>query len=120
MAKLIVRITDFFWTGHERTLTAKKNVAVSLLVKGGAILVLLVTVPMAIHYVNSMQYGVWLTLSSLFTWFSLFDIGFGNGLKNKLTEALTKGDEKLARCYISTTYIAVMVVSAGSSGAFSC
>jgi len=118
MAKLIVRITDFFSTGHERTITAKKNVAVSLLVKGGAVLVLLVTVPMAIRYVNSMQYGVWLTLSSLFTWFSLFDIGFGNGLKNKLTEALTRGDEQLARSYISTTYVAVIVVSAGLFGIF--
>ncbi len=118
MAKLIARITDFFSTGHERTLAAKKNVVVSLFVKGAAILVLLVTVPMAIHYVNSMQYGVWLTLSSLFTWFSLFDIGFGNGLKNKLTEALAKGDEKLARSYISTTYVSVMIVGAGLFGVF--
>ncbi len=68
---------------------------------------------MAIRYVNSTQYGVWLTLSSLFTWFSLFDIGFGNGLKNKLTEALAKGDDQLARAYISTTYVAVTVISAG-------
>lgn len=118
MAKLITQIKDFFSKGHERTLTAKRNVVVSLFVKGGAILVLLVTVPMAIHYVNSMQYGVWLTLSSLFTWFSLFDVGFGNGLKNKLTEALAKGDDRLARSYISTTYLAVIVVSAGLFGIF--
>jgi len=118
MAKLIIWVKDFFSKGHERTLAAKKNVVISFLLKGAAILVSLLNVPMAIRYVNPTQYGVWLTLSSLFTWFSLFDVGFGNGLKNKLTEALARGDEKLARSYISTTYVAVMIISATLFGFF--
>ena len=113
MVRLITFIQDFFTRGHERTLSAKKNVAISLLLKGISIIVTLLNVPLAIRYVDPMQYGVWLTLSSMFTWFSLFDIGFGNGLKNKLTEALAKGDDTLARAYISTTYVAVTVISAG-------
>jgi len=111
MIKLASFIQNFFTRGHERTLTAKKNVAVSLLLKGLSIIISLLNVPLAIRYVNAAQYGVWLTLSAMFTWFSLFDIGFGNGLKNKLTEALAKGDEALARAYISTTYVAVMMIS---------
>lgn len=118
MDRLITYIHHFFTKGHERTLLIKKNVVVSLLLKGASILVSLLNVPLAIRYVNSTQYGVWLTLSSMFTWFTLFDIGFGNGLKNKLTEALAKGNDSLARAYVSTTYVAVMVISASLFGIF--
>jgi O-antigen/teichoic acid export membrane protein len=110
MERLITFIQHFFTSGHERTRKVKKNVAVSFFLKGASILVSLLSVPLAIRYVNTMQYGVWLTLSAMFTWFTLFDIGFGNGLRNKLTEALAKGDEKLARAYVSTTYVAVVVI----------
>ena len=112
MERMITFVREFFTSGHERTRKVKKNVIVSLFLKGVSIIASLLTVPLAIRYVNTMQYGVWLTLSSMFTWFTLFDIGFGNGLKNKLTEALAKGDDKLARAYVSTTYLAVLVVSA--------
>jgi O-antigen/teichoic acid export membrane protein len=118
MDRLVSFIQNFFTRGHERTLTAKKNIAISLLLKGFSIVVSLLNVPLAIHYVNSTQYGVWLTLSSMFIWFTLFDIGFGNGLKNKLTEALANGDEALARAYVSTTYVAVMVISGVLFGIF--
>jgi len=111
MTRLVHLVRNFFSDGHERTLKARKNVVYSLLFKGLAMALALLNVPLAIHYVNSTQYGIWLTLSSLFTWFSMFDIGFGNGLKNKLTEALSKRDIKLARAYISTTYAAVTVIS---------
>ena len=112
MDRLITYIQHFFTRGHERTQTIKKNVVVSFLLKGASVLVSLLNVPLAIRYVDSMQYGVWLTLSAMFTWFTLFDIGFGNGLKNKLTEALAKGDDTRARAYVSTTYFAVAVISA--------
>lgn len=118
MDRLVGLIQNFFTKGHERTLTAKKNVAVSLLLKGFSIIVSLLNVPLAIHYVDSTQYGVWLTLSSMFTWFTLFDVGFGNGLKNKLTQALAEGNDTLARAYVSTTYVAVAVISGVLFGIF--
>ena len=40
-----------------------------------------------------MVYG--LTLSSIIGWFAFFDIGFGNGLRNKFAEAIAKGDHQL-------------------------
>lgn len=41
-----------------------------------------------------------------------FDLGLGNGLRNKLAEALAKNDNELARTYISTSY-AIMSITIG-------
>jgi len=58
-----------------------------------------------------LQYGIWLTLSSVIVWFSFFDVGFGQGLKNKLIEAITAGDNELAKTYVSTTFFSVAIIS---------
>jgi O-antigen/teichoic acid export membrane protein len=118
MGKVISLVKGFFSEGHERTIKAKKNVVFSFFIRAASILVSLLNVPLAIRYVNSTQYGVWLTLSALFIWFSLFDIGFGNGLKNRLTEALAQGDRKLARTYVSTSYFFVTLISLALFGLF--
>lgn len=67
-------------------------------------------VPLTIDYVNPTQYGIWLTLSSIIGWLSFFDIGFGNGLRNKLAESIAKGKHHLARIYVSTTYAILSII----------
>jgi O-antigen/teichoic acid export membrane protein len=64
--------------GQSRSIDAKKNIVTSFVIKGINVLINLALVPLTIKYVNSTQYGIWLTLSSIITWFSFFDIGFGN------------------------------------------
>jgi O-antigen/teichoic acid export membrane protein len=109
---LVLSVKNFFSKGHERTVLAKKNIIASLLVKGGSILVGLALVPLTIHYVNATQYGIWLTLSSLIGWFSFFDVGLGNGLKNKLAEANALGNIEDGRKYVSTSYAMLIIISA--------
>ncbi|MCX2473181.1 oligosaccharide flippase family protein [Pedobacter sp. MC2016-05] len=104
-------IKAFFGQGDARTLIVKKNVALSFLFKGGSILISLVLVPLTINYISPIQYGIWLTLSSLIGWFGFFDIGLGNGLRNKLSEAISKGDTFLAKSYVSTTYAFMCIIS---------
>ena len=77
------------------------------------ILTALLIVPMTINYVNSTQYGIWLTLSSIIGWVSFFDLGLGNGLRNRFAEAKAKGDTVLARQYVSTTYLINIIISVG-------
>ncbi len=101
----------FFNNGSERSFQVKKNIYISFLAKGGTIVLNLALVPLTIDYVNPVQYGVWLTLSSIIAWFGFFDIGLGNGLRNKLTEAITIGDHQLGRKYISTTYLVLTFIS---------
>lgn len=101
----------FFSQGHSRSLTVKKNIFYSFLIKGGSIIISLLLIPMTIRFVNDTQYGLWLTLSSIIGWFNFFDIGLGNGLKTKLTEAISKEDYKQGKTYVSTTYAMLGILS---------
>jgi len=105
-------ILNFFTKGNQRSLKAKKNIVFSFLIKGLSIGITLVLVPLTIDYVNPTKYGIWLTLSSIIGWLGFFDIGFGNGLRNKLAEALAQRKHKLARIYISTTYAILSIIVA--------
>lgn len=86
----------------ERTRKAAKNILASILFKGGSILISLSLVPLTLSYLNDYEYGVWLTLSSILSWVYILDIGLGNGLRNKLAEALALNKLKLAKVYVST------------------
>lgn len=68
---------------------------------------------MTLSYLNPYEYGIWLTLSSILTWVYIFDIGLGNGLRNKLTEALALNKLKLARIYVSTAFCSLLILVAG-------
>jgi len=97
-------IYQFLNKGHHRSVRAKKNIVKSVLLKGGSVGISLALIPLTINYVNPTQYGIWLTLSSVIAWAAFFDIGLGNGLKNKLATAIALEDYSTARSYISTTY----------------
>jgi len=103
-------LTDFFTKGHERSIKAKKNIVAISIIKGFSIAIILILVPLTIHYINPTQYGIWLTLSSIVGWFSFFDIGLGNGLRNKFAESVSVGNIKLARIYVSTTYAVLAII----------
>ena len=96
--------------GHQRSIKAKKNIATSFLIKGVSIAISLVLVPLTVNYVNATQYGIWLTLSSIIGWFSFFDIGLTQGLRNKFAEAKAKGNDQLAQTYVSTTYAILVII----------
>lgn len=98
--------------GHERSVSAKKNILASLIIKGLSILISLILVPLTIHYLNPTRYGIWLTLSSIVGWLGFFDIGFGNGLRNKFAESVALGKYELARIYVSTTYAILSIIIA--------
>ncbi|MFA6540450.1 MAG: MATE family efflux transporter [Bacteroidota bacterium] len=93
-----------FFSGHVRTVKIKKNILAMLILRGMSIVFGFLLVPMTLHYLNPTNYGIWLTLTSVIGWFSFFDIGLGNGLRNKFAVAIAQGDILLARMYVSTTY----------------
>ena len=105
-------ITRFLTQGHERSLRAKKNIIKSVFIKGGSVIISLMLIPLTINYVNPTQYGIWLTLSSIITWAALFDMGLGNGLKNKLAEVVALNDTSKAKSYVSSTYAILIIISA--------
>lgn len=95
-----------------RSKRAAQNIGISLLIKGGSILISFLLVPMTLDYLNPYEYGIWLTLNSILSWIYLFDIGLGNGLRNKLSEAIAQNDYKLGRIYVSTTYFCMSIIVA--------
>jgi O-antigen/teichoic acid export membrane protein len=110
---MISFFNKYFLNGHQRTIKAKKNIAASAIIKGLNIACGLILVPMTIHYLNPTKYGIWITLSSIIGWFGFFDIGLGNGLRNKFAEALATGENELAKIYVSTTYAILGLIVTG-------
>lgn len=104
------KVNAYFTKGNERSIAVKKNIAASLVLKCISILVSLQVVPLTIDYVNPTKYGIWLTLSSIIAWLSYFDLGFAHGFRNRFAEAKAKGDIKLAREYVSTTYVVLFLL----------
>ena len=100
----------FMTKGHERSIKAKKNIVTSILIKGGSIGISLLLVPLTINYVNADRYGIWLTISSIVAWFSFFDIGLTQGLRNKFAEALANDDDDSAQVYVSTAYAVLGII----------
>jgi len=95
---------------HKRTRLVKKNILFSFFFKGGSIALNFLLVPMLIAFLGTEKYGIWLLLTSITTWASFCDFGLGNGLKNKLSEALAEEDHHKAKVYISTTYAYVFLI----------
>lgn len=102
---------SFFSFGDKRTVKAKKNIVFLAIMKIISIIVGLIQVPLILSYLSPSQFGIWLTLSSVVGWIVYFDIGLGNGLRNRFAEALAIGDTTLARIYVSTTYFIVSLIT---------
>lgn len=99
-----------FLQGDKRSVTVKKNIIGSFMLRGLGILVSLLIVPITIGYVNAELYGVWLTVASVMTWLHFLDLGFTQGLKNRLTEALAYNDCDKGKSLVSTTYVMLLAI----------
>ncbi|MBW7888004.1 MAG: MATE family efflux transporter [Bacteroidetes bacterium] len=104
-------LRTYFTQGHQRSITVKKNILFLVFLKGFSLVVTFFMVPLMLHYLSPVKYGIWVTLTSIVGWFSFFDIGLGNGLRNRFVEAQAQGDIPLARTYVSTTYAIIGIVS---------
>jgi len=104
------KVSYYITKGHERTIRTRKNILYSILIKSLNIAIGLILVPLTINYLGSTKYGIWLTLSSIISWFGFFDIGLGHGLRNRFTEALAVGNKELAKTYVSTTYAILTII----------
>ena len=105
MSQLINKIfLHFRFTGTLRSVNAKENIIFLFIFNGFNFLFNLLIVRLTLDYLGKTEYGIWLTLSSILTWFNYLDFGLGNGLRNKLAEALAHDDLRSAKIYVSTTY----------------
>lgn len=106
-----LKIKSFFSEGHIRSIRIKKNIVGLFFLKVISVAVTFMFVPLMLHYLEPVKYGIWLTLSSVVAWVGYFDIGLKNGLRNQLGAALAKGDKKLAKTLVSSTLAMLMGIA---------
>lgn len=107
----ILKIYKVVGIKSHRTKVITKHIGLSFFFKAGSILATFMLVPLTINYLDTENYGIWLTLSSFITWFAFFDIGLGNGLRNRFAEAKAIGDMELAQAYVSSAYFTIGCIS---------
>lgn len=113
MSSLLTRTRRIlgFNQSQDRSSVIKRHISLSLVYKGLNIFTSLALVSVSLQYLGVELYGVWSTLISLLAWSKLFDVGIGNGLRNKLTEALAQDNQELAKSYVSTAYVSLNILS---------
>ena len=88
-----------------------KNVSLGFFYKIINLTVVFITIPLLLNYLEKEQYGIWVTIFSLVNIVFFVDAGIGNGLKTKLSEALSLKKYKLAQTYISTAYVFIILIA---------
>lgn len=97
--------------GDKRSVLAKKNIVAAAFFKSADTAIYLLLVPLTLGYLNPYEYGIWITLNSLLSWIDSFDIGLGNGLRNKLAIAVAEDDKERGRSYVSTTFYMLILIA---------
>jgi len=75
------------------------------------VFVSLVVIPLYLEVLTDVAFGIWLTVSAVINWFNFFDLGMGNGLRNRFAEAKADGNFMLAKKYVSTAYSLLAIIS---------
>jgi len=87
------------------------NMLISTICKPISMVISYIYVPIVLNYLGAEKYGIWSTILTILSWISYFDIGIGNGLRNRLTEAIAKDDKQNAQIFISTAYLGSAVMA---------
>lgn len=95
----------------ERTRNYHHQIKGSVVYKVVGIAASFFAIPLMIHYLGQEQFGVWSTLLTVMSWVVSFDLGIGNGLRNKVAEALAKNDRVEAAHYIASGYSLIGLIA---------
>ena len=110
---MINKLIGFFWGKDARSKSVGKSTFYIFLLKLFNTGLSYLIIPLILDYLGEYKNGVWVTIYSTIGWFAFFDLGLGNGLRNKLAEALSKQKHELARSYVSSAYVLMTMISGG-------
>lgn len=89
----------------------KKSILLSFITKILGLIASYLIIGLTVNCLDASRYGIWVTLLSITSWINFFDVGLGNGLKNKLTIALEKKQYTECRKLVSTAYTLMFLIS---------
>lgn len=89
------------------------NIIGTIILKFFSLLFSIISIRAYNHYFcgNAIVNGVWLTIISILSWVVNFDLGLGNGLRNRMVNSLTLNDKKGQKVLVSSAYILITLVS---------
>lgn len=88
-----------------------KNSILSVCFKGAEYLLSFFTAPLMLNCLGVSKYGVYTSALSIISWIYYFDFGIGNGLRNKVAEAIVKKDYETAKNSTTVAYVIVSIIS---------
>lgn len=88
-----------------------KNIGISMLAKPFSMVLQLIYTSLALAFLGDAKYGVWVIILNIVSWINYFDIGIGNGLRNRLAVSFSKDEKETSQILVSTAYGATFVVS---------
>ncbi len=97
-----------------------RSLIATAIFRAGNIAVQFIAVAVALRLLKIDEYGVWMTLSSVVLWLSLLDVGIGNGLRNKLANALANNDRAEAKRLVSSAYFGLGLITTAAIIVYSC
>ena len=110
MEKIKIRLNSKFTNENDKVVV--KNIVAAFMVKGSSLILSIFTLPAYLRYFdNQVVLGLWFTILSVMSWIFSFDLGIGNGLRNKLVEAIVNNDKNGIKRYISSAYIIIAVMT---------
>ena len=121
---MIAKLKALMSPANSRNRMLRNNILLSGVIKAVGLLTSLLVVPATLDYLDKEQYGIWMTISSILIWFSFFDVGLGNGMRNYLAQSISAGDFRKGRIYLSPTLamltcIAVLLILVSTVCTFS-
>lgn len=95
----------------ERTYNYLRQIKGAVAYRAVAMAASFLAVPLMIRYLGQEQFGVWSTLLSVMSWIVFFDLGIGNGLRNKVAEALATNQRTEAANFIASGYSLIGLIA---------
>lgn len=90
-----------------------RSMSRAMVYKGVSMVLSLVYVPIVLNYLGDYKYGVWASILNILSWISYFDLGIGNGLRNRLSESLASSTPRISpKVLVSSAYAILMGVVA--------
>ena len=89
----------------------KKHLSLGLIYKILGMGLSYISIPLFLKYLGEKDYGLWMVIFSTISWIFMFDLGIGNGLRNRLTQCLVEGNISEAKKYITTGYIILSFIA---------
>lgn len=107
---LLAPVRKRFSAMDDRTRLASRNILRMLVNNGLSLFLSVLYVPLFLSCMDNVRYGLWITVLGIVNWIGFLDIGFSQGLRNRLAETLARNDMKMARVYVSTAYAGISVI----------